>query len=149
MRTIIEKINNNNNEINRLLNQSNNYKCDGDQYRRYTNENRKNFIRRFISFIIASSIMIGVGTWLLKETKRESIKGKYLKTTEIYSTITDETTTETNEILSYYEPSNDTIVMVYNPYESESKRGYQYYDVSYLDFDNPKDTMIMVSIIML
>lgn len=137
--TIIEKINDNNNEIKKLLNQSNNNKYDRDEYRRSTNENRKNFISRFISLIIASSIMIGGGTWLLKESKKESIKDKYIKTTEIYSTITDETTTETNEVLLHYEPTNDTIVMVYNPYENESKRGYQYYDVSYLDFDSPKE----------
>ena len=72
-----------------MMNMKKNY------YKKDAEWNKKNIRKRFISFLIATSIMIGGGIGLQRLVKKESIKNKYNRTIEVYSTITDETTTET------------------------------------------------------
>lgn len=139
MNAIINRINVNIREIKKLVREYQDDEYERKEYKNDIKENRKNIRNRLIAFLIATSIMIGGGIGLQRLIKKESIKNKYNRTTEIYSTITDDVTTETDEIYLSDDPEEKTIVRVYDPYKNESRRDYQYYDVSYLDFDNLKD----------
>lgn len=139
MNAIINRINVNIREIKKLVREYQDDESERKEYKSDIKENRKNIRNRLIAFLIATSIMIGGGIGFQKLVKKESIKDKYKRTIEIYSTITDDVTTETDEIYLSDDPEEKTIVRVYDPYKNESRRDYQYYDVSYLDFDNLKD----------
>lgn len=139
MHEIVGKINSNIKEINKL-NQSINEDKDTINVKymdiKYS---RKNIFIRAISTLAAASVMFGIGFGIPRLAKKIATGSKYLKTTEIYSTINDEIVTETDEVIIGYEPDNSTIVRVYDPYENNKRRDYQEYDVSYLGFDNAKD----------
>lgn len=139
MNNIVKNIEENTKEINRLVNLVKDDEYEKNYYKKDAEWNKKNIIKRFISFLIATSIMIGGGIGLQRLVKKESIKNKYNRTIEVYSTITDDTTTESDVIYLSDEPEEKTIVRVYDPYKNETKRDYQYYDVSYLDFDSLKE----------
>ena len=139
MNAIINRINANIREIKKLVREYQDDESERKEYKSDIKENRKNIRNRLIAFLIATSIMIGSGIGVQKLVKKESIKDKYKRTIEIYSTITDEVTTETDEIYLSDQPEGKTIVRVYEPYKKESRRDYQYYDVSYLDFDSLKE----------
>lgn len=99
--------------------------------------NRYNIKRSLVSILLATSILLSGGAAIGKIAKKKSIDDKYLETKRVYSTITDETITETREIFSSMKPKDSTIVMVYDSYEDDLERTYQCYDVSYLNFDTP------------
>lgn len=139
MNNIVKNIEENTKKIKELVDMTRSCEYEKNYYKIDAEWNKKNIIKRFISFLIATSIMIGGGIGLQRLVKKESIKNKYNRTIEIYSTITDDTTTESDVIYLSDEPEEKTIVRVYDPYKNETKRDYQYYDVSYLDFDSLKE----------
>ena len=139
MNNIVKNIEENTKKIKELVDMTRSCEYEKNYYKKDAEWNKKNIIKRFISFLIATSIMIGGGIGLQRLVKKESIKNKYNRTIEVYSTITDETTTEADVIYLSDEPEEKTIVRVYDSYKSETRRDYQYYDVSYLDFDSLKE----------
>ena len=139
MNNIVKNIEENTKKIKELVDMTRSCEYEKNYYKKDAEWNKKNIRKRFISFLIATSIMIGGGIGLQRLVKKESIKNKYNRTIEIYSTITDETTTETDVIYLSDEPEEKTTVRVYDSYKSETRRDYQYYDVSYLDFDSLKE----------
>lgn len=100
--------------------------------------NKKEIRKRLISFLVATSIMVGGGIGVHKLAKNGATGDKYLQTTEVYSSTTDDVSTETKEVFLGNAPSSKTIVRVYDPYKNEQRREYEEYDVSYLDFDNAR-----------
>ena len=134
---LVSHINDNAKEINKLYYSLCSDIVDRDNYKQNIKKNNKNIRKRLISFLIATSIMVSGGNGVQKLAKNSAISDKYIETTEIYSSITDDVTVETNEFFLSKEPETETIVRVYDPYKNDSERTCHYYDVSYLDFDTP------------
>jgi len=139
MEELVDKINKNAKEIDTITKKANDDKSNRKWYHDHMKEDKKGVFIRFISFLTATSIIAGAGFGVQRLSKKLATGDKYLKTTEIYSTITDDTTTETREVFFGYTPSDDVNVRVYGPYISNYRREYQDYDVSHLDFDSARE----------
>jgi len=139
MHNLVAKINDNIQAINELTTKTNEVKDEKAKWFEVLREDGKNIVLRFISFIVATSVIVGAGIGVQRLSKKIATSDKYLKTTEIYSTITDDTTTEIDDVIMGLQPSNRTMVRVWEPYDSKYERTYKDYDVSYLDFDTARE----------
>lgn len=136
LNALVNKINSNTNEINKLMEKTINDINKKDNCNNKIKQGRKKIKDRILSMLLALIFIAGGTFCIFKSVKKSNTLDKYFKKTEIYSTITNETTTETTEVFSSETPQEEAFVRVYEPYENDNVREYQYYDVSYLDFDS-------------
>ena len=94
--------------------------------------------KKITTYLVTLSLIITGGVGLQKGAKSLATQDVYLKTTEIYSSVTDDIKTNKEKVFSITEPSREVKI---REYESQSKtyRNYLEYDVSFEDFDTLKD----------
>ena len=103
-------------------------------------EYRKDIRKCIASLAFVSTLLSGFG--LVKPAAKSfAMDDLYTRKTLIYSTVTDEETSLTEDIFwtENDAPSNRTVIKVYPQYNGENKRFYNMYDVSNYQFDNAKD----------
>ena len=110
----------------------------------YVKTAKRNLSKRIGSLILALSLIGGGAVGINSGSKKLSNRQSYLKTTTTYSSLTDETSEETE--LVYTTGENTTNIKIYGPWHdkligSGKARQYWEYDVSNIDTDleTPKD----------
>jgi len=139
IQALVDKIRVNDETIDRLAKEASSNIGDMKMLRYHVKEDWKKVFTRFVSFLAATSVILGTGFGIPRLTKKIATSDKYLKTTEVYSTINDDTTTDTTVVFRNSTPSDETMVRAWGKYQDEYHRAYSDYDVSYLDFDTARE----------
>jgi len=128
---------------------SNTYKMDYKTKMYYDNvcSHRKKVFKKFISMILAYTIMITGGVVLEKNARKNNISDSYIKNMEIYSSLDGDTRKLNEEVIGNDINTDDYVyVRWYEPWgyndEGIVERKYKEYNVSHIDLDTAYDYYI-------